>query len=774
MDGALHLSQSRGLPIPLTPLIGRERERVAIVSMLEREDMRLLTLTGPGGVGKTRLALQVATDLADAFAGDVFFIPLASIRDPTLVIPTIAQALGLQDLGGRPLAERLIEVLRPQQTLLLLDNLEQVLDAAPYLAELLVACSHLKILATSRSVLHLTGEHDVPVTPLALPPSGSPSSTADVAAAAAVRLFVARAGAARPEFVLTDQNAAAVAAVCQRLDGLPLAIELAATRITHLPPSSLLAKLDQRLPLLTGGPHDLPARLQTMRDAIAWSYSLLPLRDQTLFRTLSLFVGGFTLEAAEVVGDAGDEDGMSILDGVASLVSQSLLHQVEEGGAEPRYAMLETIREYAREQLDASGEAEETRRRHAEFYLEFGEAVAAQLGGAAMAETLTQLATELPNVRAALAWSVESGGDVDAGLRVATALSPFWRFRGHLSEGRRWLEAALAAGPILMTTRIDGLVAAAEVAIFQGEYAAALRLGQEALHLATVHGYPGGEARAWFMLALTKEFQGDLEQALPLHRKAVERIKNVDATHWTSRLVACLADAIYMEGDLNQAETLAMEALALARTAGHAWSEVLALGVLAHVAVDRAEYENALQLGFQHIDVAQTLGARLGIGGALGTLAGVFLATGQPDRATRLLAAGRALGDTIAVVPLVHHLYYERVLTEARHCLDEQAFASAWATGWEMSPEEALADVLAEAEPLRRQTAALTGNEAGLSARELEVLRLLTEGRSDRQIAEALSISPKTAGNHVSSILAKLGVTTRTAAATYAVRHGLA
>jgi predicted ATPase/DNA-binding CsgD family transcriptional regulator len=733
----------------------------------------LLTLTGPGGVGKTRLALHVAADLVDAFAGDVFFIPLAAIGDPTLVIPTIAQELGLQDMGSRPLTERLVDVLRPRQTLLVLDNLEHVLDAAPHLATLLVACPRLKLLVTSRSVLHLSGEYDFPVPPLALPPPGTQHSLPEVGAAAAVMLFVARAGAARPEFVLTDQNAVAVAGVCQRLDGLPLAIELAATRITHLPPALLLARLDQRLPLLTGGPHDLPARLQTMRDAIAWSYSLLPLPVQKLFRTLSLFVGGFTLEAAEVVGDAGGEDGMSILDGVASLVVQSLLHQVEEVGAEPRYVMLETIREYAREQLDASGETEETRRRHALFYLEFGEAMAARLGGAAMAETLTQLSTELPNLRAALDWSLEPGGDANPGLRLATALSPFWRFRGHLSEGRRWLDTALTAGPIPMTTRIDGLVAAAEVAIFQGEYAAALRLGQEALHLATVHGYPGGEARAWFMLAMAREFQGDLEQALPLHRKAVERIKEVDATHWTSRLVACLADALYMEGDLNQAEVLAGEALTLSRTAGHAWSEVLALGVLAHIAVDRAEYAEGLRLGVQHIDVAQTLGARLGIGGALGTLAGVFLAIGQPERATRLLAAGRALGDTIAVVPLVHHLYYERVLTEARHCLDEQAFTSAWAAGSALSPEEALADILREAEPFRRQTAAVAGNAADLTPRELEVLRLVAAGRSNREIADALFISVPTVKSHVTNVLGKLDLPSRSAATAYAHTHGL-
>jgi DNA-binding CsgD family transcriptional regulator len=324
-----------------------------------------------------------------------------------------------------------------------------------------------------------------------------------------------------------------------------------------------------------------------------------------------------------------------------------------------------------------------------------------------------------------------------------------------------------------MTTRIDGLVAAAEVAIFQGEYAAALRLGQEALHLATVHGYPGGEARAWFMLAMAREFQGDLDQALPLHRKAVERIKEVDATHWTSRLVACLADALQMQGDLHQAEALAMEALALARTAGHAWSEVLALGVLAHIAVDRAEYAEALQLGLQHVSVAQALGARLGIGGALGTLAGVFLGTGQPERATRLLAAGRAFGDTIGVVPMAHNLYNDRVLAEARRYLDEHAFASAWAAGWTLSPEEALAEVLAEPEPFPRLASAATHNGADLTPRELEVLRLVAAGRSNREIADALFISVPTVKSHVTNVLGKLDLPSRSAATAYAHTHGL-
>ena len=335
-----------------------------------------------------------------------------------------------------------------------------------------------------------------------------------------------------------------------------------------------------------------------------------------------------TLEAAEVVGDAGGEDALSILNGVASLVAQSLLHQVEVVGAEPRYAMLETIREFGLEQLDASGEAEETRRRHATFYLGFGEAVAARLDGAAMGESLTRLSTELPNLRLALAWSVEPGGDADAGLRVAAVLSPFWRFRGHLSEGRRWLDAALAAGPTQMTTRIDGLVTAAELAMFHADYSAARALGQEGLDLATVHRYPRGAAHALFMLALAADLQGDLDLAVSLYRQAVARRDALGGSDWTSGLLASLADVLHLQGDLHQAEAMALEALALAREASHAWSQLLALGVLAHIAVDRGEYAEGLRLGREYFGVAQALGAKLGTAGALGTVAGVFLSHG--------------------------------------------------------------------------------------------------------------------------------------------------
>jgi DNA-binding CsgD family transcriptional regulator len=435
--------------------------------------------------------------------------------------------------------------------------------------------------------------------------------------------------------------------------------------------------------------------------------------------------------------------------------------------------MLETIREYAREQLDASGETEVTQRRHAEFYLELAETIAATLGGAAIVDSLAQLSTELPNLRTALAWSLGPGGDVDAGLRVATALSPFWRFRGHLSEGRRWLDAALAAGPVAMTTRIDGLVAAAELAIFHGECSAARALAQEGLDLATVHCYPVGEARAWFILGLATEFQGDLEQAEPLYRQAVERRDALGASHWTSRALACLADALYTQGDVTQAESMAEEALKLARTGGHVWSEALALGTLAHFAVDRGEYAEGLRLGLEFFDVTKALGAKLGTAGALGTLAGVFLAAGHPEHATRLLAAGRALGDSIGVVSVMHNYHYDQVLTEARHCLDERAFSSAWEAGSALSPEEALADVLAEPGPFARQAVQHTDNDSVLTPREREVLRLVAQGHSNQQIAEALFISLPTVKSHLSNLLGKLDLPSRSAATAYAHTHDL-
>ncbi|MGH2603592.1 MAG: ATP-binding protein, partial [Dehalococcoidia bacterium] len=408
----------------------------------------LVTLTGPGGVGKTRLALSVADVVAAEFADGVVFVPLESLRDPAFVMPTIAKAFGLSDTGGRPLTERLVVHLRPRQVLLVLDNVEQVVEAAPRIAELLHACPHLKVLATSRVVLRLSAEHDVPIFPLASPSVGDWPSLANVASFPAVQLFVARARAASPAFALTPANAAAVAAICARLDGLPLALELAAVRIPTLPPGALLARLERALPLLTGGARDQPDRLRTMRTAIAWSYDLLGDEEQRLFWRLAVFAGGFGLDAAEYVAEGGGvarreaESGdtfstafrlppsASVLDGLTSLVDASLVCQVAGPLAEePRYQMLETVREFGIEQLTASGEEREVRAAHAAYFLSVVETARDQLFAPGYEHVVERLEVEHDNVRAALVWA-ETAGESEFGLRLARAMAQFWTVRG--------------------------------------------------------------------------------------------------------------------------------------------------------------------------------------------------------------------------------------------------------------------------------------------------------------------------------------------------------
>ncbi len=523
------------LPAPLTSFVGREREAEVLVNLLRRADTRLVTLTGPGGVGKTRLALRVAEALAPEFADGAAVVPLATVLDVELVAPTLARVLRVRGVGDRPPVEHLVAALRDRRLLLVLDNFEHIVEAAPLVADLLAACPRLAVLATSREVLRLSGEHAFALNPLALPEAEADHES--IAQAEAVRLFALRAQAARVDFALTETNTSTVAEICQRLDGLPLAIELAAARVAHLPPVVLLARLDRRLPLLRGGARDLPARLRTMRDAIAWSYDLLDEGEQVLFRRLSVFVGGSTLEAAEAV--AGDL-GIDVLEGVASLVGKSLL-RLEDEGSDVRYRMLETVREFGLEQLASSDEESVIRVAHAAFFLALAEAAEPCLMGPDEATWLERLATELPNVRAALAWTLERE-DAEAALRLATDLFWFWYSRSDRREGERWLEAALAKTGGGATARADALIAAAILATVRN-CTAAVALAEEGLVIARAHGYASGSARALLALGIAAEWVGDFDRAVVVEEEALALLRELNDPFRSALVLVNLADA---------------------------------------------------------------------------------------------------------------------------------------------------------------------------------------------------------------------------------------
>src|SRR5262245_1471679 len=496
-------SRSHNLPVQPTPLIGRERVSAAACALLRRAEVRLLTLTGPGGTGKTRLGLQVAADLLEDFEDGVFFVPLAAIRDSALVASSIARTLRLQERAGQVLLDSLKESLQDKQMLLVLDNFEQVVAAAPLVAELLAACPRLKCLVTSRVVLRLSGEHEFPVPPLELPDPRHLPAVETLSQYAAVALFIQRALAVKPDFQVDNANAPAVAEICVRLDGLPLAIELAAARLKLLPPQAILARLGRRLELLRGGARDVPDRHQTLRQAIAWSYDLLEAGEQALFRRLAVFARGCTLEAAGAVCHAGHDHAagpgpsLEMLDGVASLVDKSLLRQQEQASGEPRFRMLETIREYGLECLTASGEEPGVRRAHADYYLALVEAAEPALTGPEQATWLERLGAEHDNLRTALQWAEESG-EAEIGLRLAGALCQFWLMHSHLREGQERLARLLGLAEAAPRTaaRAKARTRAGHLADNLSDYEAAHTFFEESLAIRRVLGEKGGIAAA--------------------------------------------------------------------------------------------------------------------------------------------------------------------------------------------------------------------------------------------------------------------------------------
>jgi predicted ATPase/class 3 adenylate cyclase len=650
------------LPTQPTPLIGRKQELALIKQMLQSGDTRLVTLTGTGGAGKTRLSLQVAADLLPMFADGVFFVSLVPIRTPDLVTSTIAEALGVREAGVQPLIERLKEWLRERHLLLVLDNFEQVVVAAPIVADVLSTAPRLKILVTSREVLRLSGERSFLVPPLALPNPVQHPTAEQLTQYEAVQLFIERAQAVNPNFQVTNANAPAVAEICYRLDGLPLAIELAAARIRLLTPQTLLERLGSRLKLLTSGARDLPARQQTLRRTIDWSHDLLDAAEQQLFRRLAVFVGGRTLEAAEAVCNADADLPIDVLDGLASLLDKSLLYQAEGAGDEPRFMMLETIWEYAVERLAASEECEPVRQRHAAYYLELAERAAPELRGADQLRWLDQFEREHDNLRAALGWATETG-ETAIGTRIGVALLRFWEVRTHLSEGRRWYDHFLVRqGDLPPELRTRLLNTAGRMAFNQSDYECSSALYAQGLELAQAQSDQAGCAAALSGLGIVARAQGEFahavayfEQALPLWRATQDRL---------GIAVGLLNQGIALkdQGYYSHSTALLEESLQLYRSLGDTLSVALVLDHLAAAARQQGEYDHATALQEECLALRRTLRDKRGIAASLCDTGNIALDQGQIERAIALyeesLALFRAVGEKWRTAIVLDNLGY--------------------------------------------------------------------------------------------------------------------
>jgi predicted ATPase len=724
------------LPVQRTGFVGREKEIAAGKELLLRPDVRLLTITGPGGIGKTRLALKVAGALAEHFQGGIYFVSLAPLSDPTLIASTIVQTLGIREAGGQSprevLKKHLADAARPP-TLFLLDSFEHLIPAASIVAELLVEGPNLRILVTSRAALHLYGEHEFPVLPLAVPDLRAIPPVEVLSQYAAVELFVQRAVAAKPDFELNRQNAPAVIEICARLDGLPLAIELAAARVKVLSLPSMRTRLASRLQLLTGGARDLPQRQQTLRAAIDWSHDLLSPAEQRLFRRLSVFAGGCTLEGVEAVCDAKADLDLDLLEGMASMVDKSLMQQVAQPNSESRFLMLETIREYAREKLEASMEEASTRRAHAAFCLVLAEEEGAEQGGAEWLECLT---LENDNFRAALEWLTETG-EADWGLRLGTALFRFWEMRELLAEGRDRLAKLLKiAGAATHTkTRERALFAAGVLAEVQGDYASADSLMKESLDIARQLGDKKGAAVSLNALGVLARERGDvavaqslLEESLVLWKelgdqKAVGRslsnLANVaklqgDYPGARSLYAECLSifrgvgdlpgvawslnyqgDAARDQDDSAAARTLYEESLAIFRELGDRWGIAGTLADLGSLAREQGDYPTAHSLYRESLTIFRELEHKRGIARLLECFACLSAAQLQAGRSLRLAGAAAALRQKIgAPRPPAEQTKLEAILDTSRKALTDVAGTAAWSEGWAMPMENGIDEAM--------------------------------------------------------------------------------
>jgi len=855
------------LPAELTPLIGRQREVGMLCDLLTRPEVRLLALLGPGGVGKTRLGLHVALHMQQHFSDGVHFVPLAMIQGPGLVVPALAQALHIQESRGHSLFEQVQGALQDKHILLLLDNFEHVVQAAPLLEDLLLACPSLKILVTSRDVLHLRAEQQFPVAPFPLPERAPGAGVEDLAQNPAVALFLERAHAIVPTFQLTPANARAVAGICISLDGLPLALELAAARIKTLPPQALLARLSQRLAVLTSGPRTLPERQQTLRKTLEWSYDLLSPQEQWLFRLLSVFVSGCTLQAVEAVAAVLTDQDASLLDGIEALLDKSLLVPIAEAREEPRFVMLETVREYALEALSACRESKATRSAHAAYYLRLSEEAETHFkGGGQQVVWLKRMIQEEANLRAALSWLLERR-DAQSLLQLSGVLWWYWNLRGSSSEALDWLHTALelpgAEEPTaaraqalcgtgfltvyLHSPRREGLANLEEslaiashlgeqqvlaetcgwytqAQVYVKDYRAARALAEQGIALSQRIGERRFVAFNESMLALVIEKEGEEAEAVAHWERSLQlsleldehvalatrarrhlaalALSRGDYTHATALLeenlalsretgtttalswaLAGLAELARLQGDNARARDLCAEGLALSRDTGDRYATSRLLSIQGKIAQAQGARERAVASYRESLSLAAIIDASAIAGQCLLGLAQEALSTGDLQHATRLFAAAtQHLTFNRQLAPIERNAY-EHDLADLRTRLDAAAFTAAWAGGETMTPQQILAlpsvHQNVQVPSVRLQAAepapgtghppvSVSRYPDGLTAREVEVLRLVAQGWTDAQIAGELVISTRTVNAHLTSIYRKIRVSSRHAATQYA------
>jgi predicted ATPase/DNA-binding CsgD family transcriptional regulator len=791
-------NRDSNLPVPATPLLGRERELAQARATLLRNDVRLVTLTGPGGTGKTRLALQVAAEVVDQFADGVVFVDLAPLVDPARLSSTIAPLLGVSD-SGDDLLEDLKRAVHDRALLLLLDNFEQILPAAPIVADLLAACPGVKILVTSRAALQLRGEHELEVPPLGVPDLDHLPPPEALQQHGAIALFVERAQAVRADFELTAQNARAVATVCARLDGLPLALELAAARTRVLDPSVLAERLDRRLPLLTGGPRDAPARQRTLRDTIAWSYGLLDEPEQRAFRVLSVFVGGFTLDAAERVAssegrgtseiDADSPLGPhpSSLDLVEQLVARSLVRRLGEIGGEPRFGMLETIREFGLEMLEANGESARIRDAHLACCIDLADHAIRQAAGPNESGWLDRIEAEHDNMRAALQWSVRSASAAPLGLRLATTLGGnFWPTRGYHREGRAWLEQLLPHAARGSRERGKMLQMAGYLALRQNDYPAASAAYEEALEIWRALHDRRQIAATLRHYGVVPHHLGDFATARQMLEESLRLSQAVDDRYGTRLSMRNLADLYGDSGDLAAAVSSYEQTLSSARAENDHHETACALRGLGHLALAQGQYGRAEQYLRESLTLLKPLRDRRCTPLSLEGLACITVGPGWADRSARLLGAAQAMqAQTGAPSPPSTRADYVRTVADARQALGQERFEAAWAAGAAMGLDAAVDLALGE----RRSDGQATGvplaigtpadaprSVVPLTPREQEVVTLIAQGFSNRQISERLTLSVRTVERHIENVYNRLGISGRAGRAivtAYALRHGL-